>query len=119
MKVEKMYNKIPQVKGCRKGCSDCCGPVLCSSREFEKIPDIPEKLAPVCDERGERLLVCRFSSEKGCLVYDYRPLICRLFGAVNYKLLTCPHGAKAERPMSEPAARKMINKMIRKGHVFL
>lgn len=52
MNFKKLYKKIPRVEGCKKGCTECCGPVPCTEEEFDAIPDIPEKLAPVCDEQG-------------------------------------------------------------------
>lgn len=110
MNLDKVYRRIPKVTGCIKGCTECCGPVPCTKEEFDAIPDIPEKLAPVCDEQGERMLVCRFKSETGCLIYEHRPLICRLFGAVSEAVLTCPHGAKATRPLSVRAAGRMIRR---------
>lgn len=119
MNLKKIYNKIPTVTGCKKGCTDCCGPVPCSQEEFDAIPDILEKLAPVCDEQGERMLVCRFKTEIGCLIYEHRPLICRLFGAVNDPGLRCPHGAKARKPFRPRTAKRIVMKIVKCEHFLL
>lgn len=117
MNLKKIYKKIPTVEGCEKGCTDCCGPVTCSAEEFASIPDIPEKLAPACDENGERAFACRFKTDTGCLVYEHRPLICRLFGAMDG--LACSHGARAERPLNARAAQRLIHKVGKEGLVIL
>ena len=81
--------------------------------------DIPEKLAPVCDEQGNRLPVCRFKSETGCLIYEYRPLVCRLFGAVNDVGMVCPHGARAAKPFRARAAKRLVTRIAKGEHFIL
>jgi len=117
--LDKVYSKIPKVTGCKKGCTECCGPVPCTREEFDAIPDILEKLAPVCDEQGERMMVCRFKAEIGCLIYDYRPLICRLFGAVNDPGFRCPNGAKAVKPFRSRTAKRLVTRIAKGEHFIL
>jgi Fe-S-cluster containining protein len=119
MNLKKIYKKIPKVTGCKKGCTECCGPVLCTAEEFNAIPDILEKLGPVCDEQGERMLVCRFRSETGCLIYEHRPIVCRLFGAVNDVGMVCPYGAMAARPLNSRAAIRIVQRAGQEGLVLL
>lgn len=119
MNFKKIYEKIPKVTGCKKGCTECCGPVPCTKQEFDAILDIPEKFAPVCDEQGNRFPVCRFKSDDGCLVYEDRPIICRLLGAVNDVGMACPYGATSVRLLSSRAAGRLIQRVGKEGLVIL
>lgn len=51
---------------------------------------------------------CQFSTSEGCAIYANRPLICRLFGAVDTPWLTCPHGASAAQLLSEDDATELL-----------
>ena len=47
---------------------------------------------------------------KRCKVYAVRPMICRLFGAVDHPKLTCPHGCRPEgrSPMISQQAKALL-----------
>lgn len=49
-------------------------------------------------------------AEKRCTVYDARPLMCRMFGAVKAERLTCPFGAKAARPMTDAQGHALVRR---------
>ena len=91
---------------CEPGCSACCGPVLMSRLEWKRI----------CDRLGyepkgnfdAEHLDCPMLKDGRCSVYDIRPAICRLFGAVDYKMLECPKGRRPERLMPEVGARQIL-----------
>lgn len=51
---------------------------------------------------------CPFVSAGGCGIYEDRPMVCRLFGAVESDLMTCPHGCGPKRKLSEAQSRSMI-----------
>jgi len=79
MKLDEARKMIPEFT-CKKGCHDCCGPVPFSKEEWSRVPD----------KRKATSLTCPYVGEKGCDIYEERPLMCRLFGAVED--LKCPHG---------------------------
>jgi Fe-S-cluster containining protein len=102
MNLNKIYKKIPSLK-CPPGCSACCGPVPLCSKEASVLKDLvkdnPDKslleglnsfMTPTDPD-----LNCKFSSAKGCTVYENRPLMCRLFGTVES--LKCPLGCAPSR----------------------
>ena len=68
---------------CVPGCTDCCGPVPFSRWEWDQVKD---KRVAVCID-------CPYSAADNCAIYEDRPMMCRLFGAVDDPRLTCPHGA--------------------------
>lgn len=87
-RLEGLYAKIPKVKNCKTGCSDCCGPVPWSIVEAARAGSGPHLPAAGCMD-------CPHSTPRGCNIYTDRPLMCRLFATVKDPMLTCPHGASA------------------------
>ena len=107
------WDAAPPDQAVCNGCDDCGGRCLdgweCTLEEFEAIlthvERSPAALAvcaqPKAEEWGEgRLRLCWFRDrERGrCAVYPVRPLICRLFGHVEW--LPCPTGAVVPAPGS-------------------
>jgi hypothetical protein len=89
-KLDELYASIPKTH-CRRFCSQCCGPVVFSRLEWERIPDPLRKNATS--------LICPYSGELGrCEIYDLRPLLCRLYGVVER--MYCPH-ANPERILTK------------------
>jgi len=67
---------------CVEGCTDCCSnaAITCTILEWQ----ILKVIMPVAPNSG---FGCPYKTKKGCAVYDYRPLVCRLFGyMVPYKI---------------------------------
>lgn len=95
----KIYDSLPQVKGCQTGCNDCCGPVPITEYEA-KVLGVEGDLTPF----NPITLSCQFSSPTGCTVYENRPFLCRLFGSCEDKKMTCPKGARADKPLSVKAS---------------
>lgn len=64
---------------------------------------------------------CCFSSLDGCMIYENRPLVCRLFGASEQPRMRCPHGAKADNPLTSQETAKMVRDAIlgNKGETFI
>lgn len=90
------------VIGCCR-CGDCCGPVVVSASERKRIKNWCEEHYGV--EFGAPTYgqyTCRFfDKERGCLIYPVRPALCRLFGVVDVPLMTCPHGARADKLLTK------------------
>jgi len=89
---------------CIEGCTDCCGPVPFSNAEraavearysimsWEKIDGMNFLTGAL--QTG----TCPFA-QSGCQAYDLRPIICRLYGAVDHPRMRCPHGCGPETKM--------------------
>jgi len=72
-----LRRKIPSFK-CLPGCTECCGSTVFSGQEW----------ARVRDKRRATTLTCPYICEKGCAIYEDRPILCRLFGTVEN--MKCP-----------------------------
>lgn len=110
-RLQAIYNRIPRVRGCKRGCSDCCGPVPVCAAEAARIAS-PQPLARwergwITPVRGD-CMSCAYASPMGCTIYETRPILCRLFGAVDHPGMTCPHGARAKRLLRNDEARQLI-----------
>jgi len=94
--LEALYEKIPTFK-CIPGCMDCCGPVPFSKVEWERVKD----------KRKARSLKCPYAVDGKCEIYEVRPFVCRLFGAVDTPTMTCPYGRGPENKLTEAEAREL------------
>ena len=100
---------------CKPGCHDCCGIVPFSASEMaaaQKIRPLEQWEAfqkgswvPRAALEGFR---CPFISGGGCAIYEVRPMVCRLFGAVDDKLLTCPHGCGPAKKLTAAQGRALV-----------
>lgn len=90
MSSSNMLN-IPEHKNCAN-CGECCGPVPATEKEIREIAEFMVKNPYVKPIYHKDFLVCPFRSEerKKCLIYPVRPVVCRLFG--NVEFLKCPNG---------------------------
>jgi len=79
-----LRKKIPDGFQCKKGCHDCCGIIVWSPIEWMLLPDKFKGLK----QEG---LECPYYNDEGCLVYEHRPILCRLFGVVDNPMMICPH----------------------------
>lgn len=74
-KIIELRRLCPIVKGCPKGCADCCGIVPFSFWEWNHLAD-KRHIDP------EDHLKCPYSNKRGrCDIYEDRPIICRLYGS--------------------------------------
>ena len=102
-----LYSLIPEVP-CPKGCSDCCrgGPPSLNPVERDAIPPRLRKISRdadlILDTDANTLTIsdCPYRTSAGCQAYAFRPLVCRLIGAVSGPMCRCPHGVIATEPLS-------------------
>lgn len=92
IKIQRQYERIPSFT-CKEGCTECCGVVPFTEEEWAQ-------LTPEEQQRPTKGLVCRFKGEHGCTIYDRRPMLCRLFGAVDSEKMTCWHGCGPEKKLT-------------------
>ena len=110
-KIKILRERIPDF-ACKPGCSDCCGPVTASSDEVARLP-------VKTDAEHEKALAefnCPYLGERGCEVYQERPLICRLFGTTPS--LPCPQGLMPTQ-MIAPAVEQEIHEFHKKTRQIL
>lgn len=97
--IEKIRKQLP-VFQCREGCSDCCGAVMPMSRyEYEAIPI----------KRMAFGVSCPYITKNGCEIYEYRPIICRMFGVVSR--MKCSHGCGADVMLSDEEEFDLLKQM--------
>lgn len=93
--LDEIRKKIPTFT-CKKGCHDCCGPVPFSKKEWKRVKD----------KRKATSINCPYIGEKGCDIYEERPMMCRLFGAIED--LRCPHGCRPFYFLSRKEAKEIL-----------
>ena len=114
-KLKTLWQRIPGFE-CVPGCRACCGPVFWSKVEWKRIKNKKGLFSPVKIKGVTFFLVqdqqgnCPYASEKGCEVYNDRPLLCRLYGVVEKML--CPFGGKPERILSIKEERQINNEYL-------
>jgi len=113
-RLEAIYAKLPTIE-CKGLCHGCCGPIAMTRLEWKRIKSTVGKsdkeIGPL---KGEQGLTCPLlSDDHKCLVYQVRPLICRLWGLV--KEMKCPHGCEPSRWLPDPEARAIIKEMEEAG----
>lgn len=92
--LQDIYNQVPPGK-CKPGCFACCGIT-------NWLPIETRNIAVWLAERGRPLLMyvlyspeqlltltCPYCTLGNCTIYEVRPLICRIFGVTDQKLLKC------------------------------
>jgi Fe-S-cluster containining protein len=108
MSPSMIYASLPKLP-CKRKCQASCGPIMASDIEVElfqqntgkTFPDAltviqsSDPLCPMLDVSGQ------------CSVYQYRPLICRLWGLVEK--MRCPHGCVPDRWISDAESRIMLD----------
>lgn len=104
--LEEVREQIPDGFPCKDRCFRCCGPVPIPKEEWDRITATSAgRLAlkrfgdavEVAHADGlyfpiHPLGICPFLGKDGCLVYDERPLICRVYGQL--KDLKCGEGVE-------------------------
>lgn len=104
--------------GCEGCASRCVGNLRITRTEFEQIREYlgGGGFFPVVREHGRMLRSCEFSDPDGprCMIYPVRPLICRLFGLVEW--LPCPLGRVPVRVEEGPNIMEQYRRFERKTY---
>ncbi|HLA03166.1 MAG TPA: hypothetical protein VJ019_10440 [Aestuariivirga sp.] len=107
-----IYQEIPAFH-CKPGCTRCCGIVPWSGIEWRRI----------ADKRAATGIACPYVRQGRCEIYDLRPIICRLFGAVDDGRIRCPEGCGPTFPLSQERAKWLIARVfggyLEPGHYHL
>ena len=117
--LEELYAQIPDID-CKGRCHTSCGPIRMSDRERSRIKEtykVTIRNSSGYDYPPQRVPSCpALTEDKRCSVYDLRPLICRLWGAVEG--MPCTYGCRPKnggRLLSDEDAYKLIAEAQRIG----
>jgi uncharacterized protein len=106
--LEEIYAEVPPIR-CIGKCQEARGPIDMSATERERLEargvDIPD---PRDALRSGHLDCPALGALGQCTVYEDRPLVCRLFGTVER--MTCEHGCKPDRRLSDEEARQLFRR---------
>lgn len=104
-RLQAIWKRIPEMKDCKGLCHTSCGPVPVTGVEKESMEKRGKKMAITDGDNGP--MTCSLLTPDGrCSVYDGRPLMCRVWGAV--KSLPCPYGCEPESWLSDYEVFQMI-----------
>jgi Fe-S-cluster containining protein len=94
--LRKLYDQIPAIPDCDGRCWTSCGPIDMSDRERQRIRQAGYRITPWQDARAWReTYYCEaLTGDRRCAVYEMRPLVCRLWGAVEG--MPCVYGCVPE-----------------------
>jgi Putative zinc- or iron-chelating domain len=91
-RMQAIYDRVPPMADCKGHCWISCGPASMTPWERRRLALAGHKITP--DELARKApydFWCEALGPDGrCRAYESRPLICRLWGAVDW--LPCPHG---------------------------
>jgi Fe-S-cluster containining protein len=113
--LQAIYDRIPSIPDCQGRCWISCGPIDMSDRERQKIRQAGYKITPrdIAIAHPGTFYCDALTEEKRCAVYESRPLVCRLWGAVEN--MRCPYGCQPEWWLSDDEAYAMILESMRAG----
>lgn len=96
MKVSDSSQIPPHTNCCN--CGSCCGIIPVSRKELKDIhmylQSHPSVLQYAAAQTGQVTCPFRDNAKKRCLIYEIRPIICRLFGVTEG--MNCPNGNTCE-----------------------
>jgi len=95
-KLRVLADALPPIQ-CDSGCGECCGPAMCTDREYREISAHMARHGIKAVQQG---IVCPMYQRGACAIYAVRPLICRTYG--HFAGLPCGRGYRSKaRPESE------------------
>jgi len=106
-KIRKLYERIPTFT-CQEGCTACCGPVPFAKSEWE---GVEPKL------QMTQGIKCPYAQEGKCSIYEQRPFMCRLFGAVDDPRLVCSRGCGPDKKLTIKEGRELLKRYKQVEHL--
>ena len=117
---------MPQLQ-CKGLCQACCGAITMTRVEFGQLrrikPEIHARRVQTKTEGGYSLgsqyLIktengkCPLLQNGQCGAYEYRPMICRLWGLTQ--TMVCSHGCQPERVLTEKEALGFMTEAAKLG----
>jgi len=102
-KIREIYKEIPTLE-CKGLCHEYCGILAMTVVEYDELKQHGQH-----GSYDSSNLCPKLQLDNKCSAYEFRPLICRLFGVVEN--LKCPHGCKPERYMTKQEQREITKRV--------
>lgn len=118
--LERIYARLPKIE-CKQKCQEACSFIIVTRAEKNVLTKkLGHNPTNKIDKHHHALFEpqniqtaeprCKLLDQCGnCSVYDYRPLICRLFGVV--KQMQCPFGCIPERWLTDKEAQALFKEI--------
>lgn len=115
-RLDELYDKIPNVD-CKGLCYCACTQVPAAKIEINRTKKIlrkkifisNEELRKIKQKEAEKPCYALCMATLKCNIYDIRPAICRLYGAV--KKLKCPFGCEPDRYLTDKEALDIMTEI--------
>jgi Fe-S-cluster containining protein len=107
-RLEALYAELPHLE-CKGLCANSCGAIsmgLHEARRIEQLTGTPLQLMTRLEDN------CPYLVADLCIVYDARPLVCRLWGMVDSPELRCEHGCAPDRWLTRDEALRLVRRSI-------
>lgn len=114
--LAELYARIPRIPDCDGRCWTSCGPIDMSDRERQRIRAAGVRISPYQEAMAspERFWCEALTADKRCAVYELRPVVCRIWGAVEG--MQCPYGCVPEGGyLPDSEAYRLIGESLRIG----
>jgi hypothetical protein len=113
--LQALYDQIPRIPDCDGQCWMSCGPIEMADRERQRIRRAGVRISPWQQAIRQAGKYCEALTEgKRCAVYEMRPVLCRIWGAVEG--MECPFGCVPEGGyLSEADGYRLIMESMRIG----
>lgn len=103
--LEALYAELPKIE-CKGLCQECCGPIMMSRLEMSRIV---KRCGGIYRQVSTDGVCPMLDAKRGTfMVYDVRPMVCRLWGLVFDPLMICPHGCVPERWLSDEESKAFL-----------
>lgn len=117
--LQELYDQVPEVE-CKGLCHTSCGPIRLSNRERTRIKEASGITVPDADPQdfplGEIPDCPALTADKRCGAYEVRPMLCRLWGAVES--MPCEYGCRpkdGQRLLADEDGYRLIAESLSAG----
>lgn len=108
--LDALYAELPLLE-CKGLCHDSCGPVPMSRVEMGRAMKLHRRPALI----DPSTMACPLLVDNRCSVYAVRPMICRLWGLVDFDGMRCHHGCVPERYLTYDEGQEFIRRAMEVG----
>lgn len=104
-RLDRAYSMVPNAN-CKGLCQEACGPIVPSLAEEARV----RARYGVVIDFDRKTLGCTLLHDGRCGIYADRPLLCRLFGAVEK--MPCPFGCAPDSGSMKQGAEKKALELV-------
>jgi hypothetical protein len=111
--LAKLYAQVPAID-CQGRCWTSCGAVDMSARERHRIAKAGHPITPFIEAmESEENFWCDALKDGRCVIYQLRPMLCRLWGVVE--TMPCVYGCVPERMLTKEEGDLLLLQSFRVG----